>query len=106
MTTNHTGTGDQPRIRITLAFFKDFPTVAGLLRETGARRVGSREFVLEEPMALPQVAALIELQQHSRRQDSNPVTVTIEPKPSEHRFYEQQDELDAWWGTVDAPNWR
>ncbi len=106
MTIDHTGTGEQPCIRITLKFFEDFPAVAGLLRETGARRVSSREFVLEGPMTLAQVASLVELQRHSRHQEvSDPVKVTVEPKPNEHRFYEQQSELDEWWGTVQSPNW-
>ncbi len=65
MTPDQTVSGAQPHIRIHVEFFEDFPTVVGLLRETGARRIASRDFVLEGPMALDQVAALVELQTQS-----------------------------------------
>ncbi|WP_328959049.1 hypothetical protein [Kitasatospora purpeofusca] len=107
MTTENTAEDWGPRIRINLRFFEDFDTVVGLVRATGGRRTASRDFVLEGPMTLDQVAALVELQRHRRHHEaSDPVTVTVEPIPDRSRFMAQQDELAQWWGTVDQPNWR
>lgn len=91
-------------VRITLGFFEDFPTVAGLLRETGARREGARLFVIDGDMSVEQVAALVRLMEHSRRNEgSDPVKVEVLPR-QRNSFGEQWGELEKWWGTVD--DWR
>lgn len=94
-------TPEGPHVRIDLGFFKSFPTVAGLLRDTGARRVGARTFILDGDCSADQTAALMALLQHSRdRENSDPVKVTVvRPTP---RY--DENELIDWWGTVDQ--WR
>ncbi|MEV7470258.1 hypothetical protein AB0O20_27695 [Streptomyces kronopolitis] len=94
----------RPSIRIDLSFFKDFPIVAGLVRDTGARRTGARTFVLDDDMAAEQVAALMRLVLYSRREPGDPVTVTVEPPLTAGAYGGASEELYAWWGTVE--NWR
>ncbi|MFI9079132.1 hypothetical protein ACIGW8_22125 [Streptomyces sioyaensis] len=101
MSTEH---AERPTIRIELSFFKDFPTVAGLLRDTGARRTGARTFVLDGDMTAEQVAALMRLVLHSRGDRSNPVAVTVEPPLTVGMYGAASEDLHAWWGTVDE--WR
>ncbi|MFI2184602.1 hypothetical protein [Streptomyces sioyaensis] len=94
----------RPSILIELSFFKDFPTVAGLLRDTGARRTGARTFVIDSDMTVQQVAALMRLMLYSRGERSDPVTVTVNPPLTVGAYITAGEDLHAWWGTVDE--WR
>lgn len=100
MTTQPTST----TIRIKLGFFKDFPTVAGLLRDSGARREGARLFVIDSDMTAAQVAALTRLLRYHDRDGNKPVTVEIDPPLPVGHYGDQFGELTEWWGTVD--DWR
>ncbi|MFI0929604.1 hypothetical protein ACH4TP_37635 [Streptomyces sp. NPDC021012] len=90
-------------VRLRLSYFDDFTTVAGLLRDSGARRTDSREFVLDRPMTPAQVVALFQLMEHSR-QDHGFLTV-VTPRLPNGAYWERHHELDAWWGTVNKKPW-
>lgn len=98
-----TAPSNAPTIRLTLGYFEHFELVAGLLRETSAKRIDSRVFVIEGDMNIRQVAALVQLLEHSRTDVNHPVKVEISPA-DESRFHKQSDELYDWWGTV--ADWR
>ncbi|MET7622364.1 hypothetical protein [Streptomyces sp. NPDC005408] len=99
-------TTQTPSVRLQLGFFKDFATVAGLLRETGARREGPRLFVIDQDMSPAQAVALVRLLEYSRRDPNNPVKVSTTPTvlPRHTPSQQQFGDLVAWWGTVD--DWR
>lgn len=101
MTTPSSGT---PTIRLTLGFFEDFNTVAGLLHDTGARRVGSRVFEIAGDMNVHQTAALVELLEYSHNDANMPVKVEILPEPDRRRHVVRSEQLYDWWGTV--ADWR
>lgn len=86
-----------PTIRLHLGFFENFETVAGLLRDTGARREGSRLFVIDNDMSVEQVTALVQLLEYSRQDANRPVKVEVSPLAP---YAGQSAELYAWWGTV------
>ncbi|MFB9558567.1 hypothetical protein [Streptomyces roseoviridis] len=97
-------TDTKPSVRLQLAYVDDFLTVAGLLRDTGARRTDSRVFVLDQPMSAAQVLALVQLLQFDRAQ-GNAITVQTTPRLRPRAYWDRQDELYAWWGTVDQKPW-
>ncbi|KIF66217.1 hypothetical protein HY68_36490 [Streptomyces sp. AcH 505] len=101
-----------PHIRLRLGFFEDFPTVAGLLRDTGARPEGPRLFVIDGPMTVGQATALVRLLEYSRRDVNHPVTVETDPPVptgSGSPYAAVSDELHVWWDVTvlrqgSAPN--
>lgn len=95
-------TSQPPQIRLHLGFFEDFETVAGLLRNTGARREGSRLFVIDGDMTAAQATALVRLLEYSLQDANRPVKVeTTPPVPrGSHPYASRSAELHAWWGTV------
>lgn len=90
-------------VKLRLSYFDDFATVAGLLRDSGARRIDSREFVLDRPMTPAQVVALFQLMEHSR-QDHGFLTVDV-PHLPDMAYWKRHHELDTWWGTVNKKPW-
>lgn len=95
-------TSEPHQIRLHLGFFEDFETYAGLLRDTGARREGSRLFVIDKGMTVQQVTALVRLLEYSRQDVNRPVKVETSPPV---RYADQSDDLHTWWGTVNDPGW-
>jgi hypothetical protein len=99
-------TDDTPSVKLRLSFFEDFETVAGLVRDTGARRTDSRDFVLDRPMQPAQLIALLRLLEYSRQDANQPVhVVEMTPQPPLSSYRERSEELYAWWGTVDQKPW-
>jgi hypothetical protein len=96
--------GDTPVIRLRLGGFEDFETMAGLLRDTGARREESRLFVIDRDMTIEQVAALVKLLEYSRQDANRPVKVEIDPPLSFGAYDDESEALYSWWGTV--ADWR
>lgn len=92
-------------IRLRLGFFEDFEVFAGLVRDTGARRISSRDFVLDQDMKIEQVVSLVRLLRRSERDANHPVSVeTFPPLPSSH-YRGQSEDLYDWWGTVADRKW-
>lgn len=87
-----------------VGFFENFETVAGLLRDTGARRAGSREFVLDRPMSPQQVVALLQLLEYSAADANHPVRLDV-PRLNRGVYSARSRELYDWWGTVDTKPW-
>ncbi|MEU6979615.1 hypothetical protein [Streptomyces sp. NPDC046371] len=98
-------TDTQPSVRLQLAYIYDFPTVAGLLRDTGARRIDSRLFVLDQPMTPSQVLALVQLLQFDRKAKTPAITLETAPRLSTTAYWDREEETLAWWGTVDEKLW-
>jgi hypothetical protein len=96
-------TSEPHQIRLHLGFFEDFETYAGLLRGTGARREGSRLFVIDKGMTIEQATALVRLLEHSRQDVNRPVKV--ETTPASRGCADRSDDLYRWWGTVNDPSW-
>jgi hypothetical protein len=93
-----------PPATLHVGFFEHFETVAGLLRDTGARRVGSREFVLDRPMSPQQVVALLQLLAYSDADANQPVRLDV-PRLNQGVYSARSRELYDWWGTVGAKPW-
>ncbi|MFJ7990353.1 hypothetical protein [Streptomyces sp. NPDC096351] len=87
-----------------LGFFENFETVAGLLKDSGARRTDSRDFALDRPMTPAQVVALLQLLQYSRADANTPVRLEV-PRLDERAYAARSEELYAWWGTIDKKPW-
>lgn len=43
--------------------------------------------------------------QHSRTESGDPIKVETTPPLTRWSFDGAYNELDAWWGTVNDPNW-
>lgn len=73
--------------------------VAGIIRATGARGKGdrSRVFVIDGPMSVEQVAALLALKRLDRKDD--PVTIEFDPEDLTDPWDIEDDdaELHDWW---------
>jgi hypothetical protein len=95
-----------PSVELRLGFFEDFHMVAGLLRDTGARRTDSRVFLLDQPMSPEQVLALVHLIEFDRRWGSQALTVVPTPRLPTTPYSTMSAELHAWWGTVDEKPWQ
>ncbi|MFD9517925.1 hypothetical protein [Streptomyces sp. NPDC059979] len=89
-------------VRLRLSFFEDFCTVAGLLRDTGARREASRIFVIDSDLSPAQTMALVQLLEYSRKDANHPVHVETSSRIP--NYQDQNAELLAWWGTI--ADWR
>ncbi|MFD3941773.1 hypothetical protein [Streptomyces sp. NPDC058579] len=92
-------------MQLRLGYFKDFCNVAGLLRDTGARRTDSRVFVADHTMSAHQVLALVQLLEFDRRWGHGAVTVETTPRLPFRPYSTMGDELASWWGTVDEKPW-
>ncbi|MEU9703024.1 hypothetical protein [Streptomyces sp. NPDC047981] len=98
-------TDTTPAVKLKLGFFEDFLTVAGLLKDTGARRVDSRDFVIDKPMSAAEVVALVQLLVYSHNDANRPVRAATTPRLNERTYRDRSEELYDWWGTVDQKPW-